>query len=62
MKLKSAGKCVAGQAERRGVFVFRQNEVGNSRVVGLVAGEAGDGRSILAKGDVRARDRMSLDG
>jgi hypothetical protein len=27
-----------------------------------VAGEAGDGRSILAKGDVRARDRMSLDG
>lgn len=53
---------MAGQAERRGVFVFRQNEVGNSRVVGLVAGEAGDGRSILAKGDVRARDRMSLDG
>jgi hypothetical protein len=53
---------VARQAEGRGIFVFRQDKVGNGRMVRFVAGEAGDGRGILAKGDVRARDWMSLDG
>jgi len=53
---------VAGHAKRRGVFVFWQDEVGNGGVVGLVAGEACDGRGVLAKRDVRARNRMPFDG
>jgi hypothetical protein len=31
-------------------------------VVGLVAGEAGDGRGVLAKENIGARDRMPFDG
>ncbi len=53
---------MAGQAEGRGVLVFRKDEVGNGGVVGLVAAKAGDGRSVLAQGAVGPRDRMSLDG
>ena len=30
--------------------------------MGFVAGEAGDGRGVLTKGDIGARDRMSCDG
>ena len=30
--------------------------------MGLVAGKASDGRGVLAKRDVRARNRMSFDG
>jgi hypothetical protein len=58
----SAGEVVAGYAERRGVFVFRQDEIGDDGVVGFVAGEASNGRGVLAKSDVGARDRMSVDG
>ena len=31
-------------------------------VVGLVAGEASDGRGVLAKENIGARDRMPFDG
>ena len=53
---------MAGLAKRRGGSVFCEDEVGNGGVVGLVAGEASDGRGVLAKRDVRARNRMSFDG
>ena len=53
---------MAGQAKDRTVLVFWRDEAGNGRVVGIVAGEAGDGRGILAQGDVGARHRVSLDG
>ena len=53
---------MARQAKGRGIFVFRQDKVGNGGVVRLVAAEAGDRRSIFSKGNVWARDRMSLDG
>ncbi len=53
---------MAGQAEGRGVLVFRKYEVGNGGVVGLVATKAGDGRIVLAQGAVGPRDRMSLYG
>jgi hypothetical protein len=51
---------MAGQAERRGVCVFRKDEVGSGGVVRLVAGETGDGREVLAKSNVGAGDRMTL--
>lgn len=53
---------MAGQAEGRGVLVFRKNKVGNGGVVGLVAAKAGDWRGVLAQGTVGPRDRMSLYG
>jgi hypothetical protein len=53
---------VAGHAKRGGGFVFWQDEVRNGGVVGLVAGEAGDGRGVLAKENIGARDRMPFDG
>lgn len=53
---------MAIQAKGRSVFVFRRDEVGGGGVVGIVAGEAGNGRSALTKGDVGTRNRMSLDG
>jgi hypothetical protein len=53
---------MARQAKGGNVFVFRQDEVSDSRVVGIVAGEAGDGRSVLAEVDVRARHRMPFNG
>lgn len=53
---------MAGQAKGRSVLIFRQDEAGEGGVVGLVAGEAGDGRGVLAEGDVGARNWMSLDG
>jgi hypothetical protein len=53
---------VAGHAKRGGGFVFWQDEVRNRGVVGLVAGEASDGRGVLAKENIGARDRMPFDG
>jgi hypothetical protein len=53
---------MAKQAKGHTVFVFRQDEVGEGGVVRIVAGEAGDGRGVFAKGDVGAGDRMSLEG
>ena len=53
---------MARQAKGRRVLVFRQDKVGNGGVVRLVAAEAGHRGSIFSKGNVWARDRMSLDG
>jgi hypothetical protein len=53
---------MAGNAKSGGGFVFWQDEVRNGGVVGLVAGEAGDGRGVLAKENIGARDRMPFDG
>lgn len=53
---------MAGHAKRRGVFVFWQDKVGIGGVVGLVAREASDGRGVLAKGSIGARDWMPFDG
>lgn len=53
---------MARQTKGRRVLVFRQDKVGNCGVVRLVAAEARDGGSILAEGNVWARDGMSLDG
>ncbi len=53
---------VAGHAEGHGVLVFWQDEIGDGGVVGLVAAKASDGRGVLAKSDIGARDRMAFDG
>jgi hypothetical protein len=44
------------------VLYFGRMKVGNGGVVGLVAGEASDGRGVLSKGNIGARDRMPFDG
>ncbi len=53
---------MAGQAQGRGVLIFRKDEAGNGGVVGLVAAKAGEPWGVLAQGAVEARDRMSPDG
>ncbi len=53
---------VAMRAKGCNAFVFWRDEVGDGRMVGVMAGEAGDGRGALAKSEVRVRHRTSLDG
>jgi hypothetical protein len=53
---------VAIQAKERVVLVFRGDKVVDCRVVGIVAGEARDGRGVFAKDDVETRYRMPVDG